>query len=323
MSDIEHSSYPTDKDTATSAGNNVGDEISVSSGNGDAPGAENTPCNDIKPPCWHLIKIRWLRRTLKVLGYILLVLLILPWLVYIPPVQTFLKNVACNIAAQKTGMKISIDRFRLRFPLDISLDGIVVIEAKGDTMVRAGEAQVDVSLLPLLKLDVQTKKLRLLDGYYRMVSEDSSMITKVYAADLTAGPGTGANIPTGDIALDRVTLKGGRLDLYMNVWKQKPTPPQPGTFRITANTLLLENFAFNMSMLPTIDTLSVQSRRVEVHGGVIDLRKNYIEVNSAALDCGRAVYITPTAEYVKNHPAPPPSPYPSVPIVTTCSRRSA
>ncbi len=268
-----------------------------------------------KQPKKHLIKITWLRRTLKTVAGILIFLIILPWLIYIPPIQTLLKDIACSQINKSTGMQVAIERLRLRFPLDVSLDGVCVVEATGDTMVRAQTADVDVKLLPLFKLDVQVKKLRLVEGYYRMVNKDSSMIMKIYAPFFEASPGTSANIKESLINLDDVTLRGGRLDLFMDVWKAKPEPPTPGEFIIKANRLHLHDFTFSMSMLPTIDSLGLYARNLELEGGLVDLKNNLIEIQKAAIAGGSATYITPTAQYVATHPAPPPSPYKSAPLV--------
>lgn len=262
----------------------------------------------------HFIKITWLRRTIKVFLSILVFFVILPWLLYIPCVQTLVKDIACNQLYKSTGMKITIDRFRLRFPLDVSLDGVSVVEASGDTMVRARTADVDVKLLPLLNLDVQVKKLHLADAYYRMLSEDSSMLLKVYAPYFDATPGASAGIKQSLINIDEATLRGGRLCLLMDVWKSKPKPPQPGTFIIKARKLHLQDFTFAMSMLPTIDTLSLKARTIELEGGLVDLKNNLIEIQKAYLNSGSATYITPTAQYIATHPSPPPSPYKSEPI---------
>lgn len=258
---------------------------------------------------------RWLRVSLRTLACILVFLLLLPVLVYIPPLQTLLKNIACSQISSATGMDVSLQRFRLRFPVDVSLDDLTVIEATGDTMVHARTAEIDIKLLPLFHLDVQVKKLRLDDGYYRMLSKDSSMLLKIHAPYFDASPGTSADISRSLINLDEVTLRGGRLDLYMDVWKSKPEPPSPGVFVINANKLRLEDFTFSMSMLPTIDSLGLYAKSMEVEGGLVDLKNNLIDIRKATLAGGSATYIVPTAEYVKSHPAPPPSPYPSTPII--------
>jgi len=270
-----------------------------------------------KPAKRHLIRPAWLRRVLKTLGVILLIILLFPVAVYIPPVQTFLKGVACNVIRKSTGMDVRIESFRLKFPLDVSLRGVSVVEATGDTMVRAGELIADVKLLPLLHSDVELKRLRLLDGYYRMVAPDSSMIMALKAGLLDVSPGSSANISTMDINLDKAILEDGSLSLYMDVWKKKPTPPDSVTpttpMVIRANALQLNRFTFAMSMLPTIDTLTLKASGLHLEKGVVDLGKNTVTAASLTASKGDFTYITPTAEYVKTHPAPidtitPPSP---------------
>ncbi|MDE5975101.1 MAG: hypothetical protein K2G69_00985, partial [Muribaculaceae bacterium] len=145
---------------------------------------KETPKEDPKKKKKHLIRPKWLRVTLKTLFWIILVVLLIPVLLYVPPVQTFVKDIACNMVKKSTGMDIGIEKFRLKWPLDVSLQGVTVVEATGDTMVFAKEVVADVKLRPLLKLDVDINRLMLIDGGYRMVSPDSSMILKVVAGRL-------------------------------------------------------------------------------------------------------------------------------------------
>ncbi len=283
------------------------------------PSSGSTPSSKKeKPAKKHLIKTVWLRRTLKTLMWMVIAVLLLPVLLYIPPIQTFVKNIACNVVKKSTGMDVSIDAFRLKFPVKVSLEGVTVLDQHGDTMVRAREALVDVRPLPLLKLDVRLKKLLLRQGYYRMVSADSSMVMKIRAGLLEADDKSYADIGKSEIALNRALLRDGDVQLYMNVWKKKPVPEdtvKSTPFLIRANDIRLENFTFGMSMLPTIDTLRLKSKNVALKGGVIDLRKNSIGWKLAAMSDGEATYLTPTPEYIAAHPAPPSEPSSGPPMV--------
>ncbi|MDE6340323.1 MAG: hypothetical protein K2K97_11135, partial [Muribaculaceae bacterium] len=157
------------------------------------PVAENTSDQNVeKKGKRHLIHPTWLRRLCKTLLGIIIVVVLIPVLLYIPPVQTFVKNQACKIVEKSTGMKVEIGKFRLKFPLDVNLDNVLVLDQHADTMVRAQRAIVDVKLMPLLKLDVQIKKLLLEEGYYRMVSPDSSMIMSVAAGFMEVDGGSSA-----------------------------------------------------------------------------------------------------------------------------------
>lgn len=281
------------------------------------PAEDGAPQKPGKPAKRHLIKPKWLRIILKTLGWIFVFILLIPVLIYIPPVQTLLKNIAAKVVYEQTGMKVKIDCFRLKFPVDVSLQGVTVWDVAGDTMVNAREAIADVKLRPLFSLDVKLNRLKLLDGYYRMVSPDSSMIMKIRAGLLDVDGKSSANIKTSTILLNKAMLSDGSVSLYMNVWKKKPTPPdsvKPSTpFLIKANDLKLSNFTFAMSMLPTIDTLSFHTRSLDLRKAVIDLGKNEVTAGYLAGADGNFTYLAPTPEYVRTHPAPidtisPPSP---------------
>ncbi len=272
----------------------------------DIPGGEDS----VKEGNWkkrsHWIKVTWLRRTLKSLMWIVLSVIFMVVLLYVPPVQDFVKNVACGYVYKSTGMRIQVDRFRLRFPLNLSLQGVTVLDQHADTMVNAREVIADVDLRPLLSLDVRPKKLSLVDGYYRMVSPDSSMILSVRAGRIDADDKSFANLRTSEINLNKAVVKDGDLRLFMNVWKQKPTPPDSAStpFLIKADDLRLENFRFAMSMLPVIDTMYMDAADIALRKGIVDLRSNSITASYLGVGEGSLTYIVPTAEYVKTHPAP-------------------
>lgn len=258
---------------------------------------------------------RWWKIVLKVFGWLLVVLLLVPLLIYIPPVQTALKDIASTVVFRSTGMKMQIGRFRLKFPLDVELDKVMVLDIAGDTMVSARKLVADVRLLPLLRLDVRISRLNLADGYYRMVSPDSSMVMKIKAGDLTVDGKSSADIRNSGIFLNKAVLKNGNVSLFMNVWKKKPSPQDSTStpFLIKANDLKLQNFTFAMSMLPTIDTLEFTAHDLQLRSGVVDLRNNIVSVARLGAEKGKVTYLTPDPAYVASHPAPvdtvsPPSP---------------
>lgn len=287
--------------------------------NPETPGSVKDP--EKKRVSRHLIRPRWLRITLKTLMWILVAIILIPVLLYVPPVQTLVKNIACKTVYNSTGMRISIDRFRLKWPVDVSLQGVSVIEASGDTMAVVREAVADVRLAPLLKMDVQVKRLDLNDGYYRMVSPDSSMILKIRAGLLTVDDRSSADMRDMRILLNKARIKDGEVSLFMDVWRQKPSPTDSTAtpFFISAARLDLENFTFAMSMLPTIDTLRFNTRSLQLRNGVVDLGKNLITARSLSAAQGDVTYLIPDSAYIKTHPAPEAKPdtvsSPAPPIV--------
>lgn len=251
-------------------------------------------------------KNKMLRRTIKAASFVLVFLLLLPVLIYIPPIQDFLKNVACNVASDATGMKISIDRFRLKFPLDIALDGVVVIESTGDTMVVAKEAIADLKLIPLFDLQIQPERLSLNHGMYRMMSADSSMLLKAQIESLSLRGENEVDLSHSIINLNKVELAGGNISLKMDVWKAKPQPEDTTATKwtIKIGEANLKDVSFAMSMLPSIDTLALHTGKIILNNALIDLNSNNISAERLISEDGSLRYLTPTPEYIATHPAP-------------------
>lgn len=269
---------------------------------------------DKKKPRKHWIKCTWLRRTLKTLMWLIIAIVLVPVLIYIPPVQTFLKNVACNVLEKSTGMKVEIEKFRLSFPLDVRLENLVVIDARKDTMVRARDLIADVKLLPLFKGDVQINSARLERGYYHMVSEDSSLYLTINAGYLKIDGGSSMNLNSQGINLKNPVLKDATVSLEMDVWKSKPdSVKEPSTMIIRSGNIRLENVTYKMKMRPYIADLGATFKKAGVKDLLVDLKNSVVSVGSVTGDGGAVTYITPTPEYVRTHPVPvdtisPPSP---------------
>lgn len=234
--------------------------------------------------------------------------ILVPILLYVPPVQTLVKNVACNVVEKSTGMKIGIERFRLKWPLDVALDGVNIIEATGDTMVYAKEVIADVKIAPLFKLDVDINELKLEEAGIRIMAPDSSMLLKLKANLIQIDDKSSVDIKTLTVDINKLLIKNADLSLNMDVWAKKNQPDTavsaPLNLKILLHDASIEDFTFGMAMLPTIDTLALVSKDVVIRNGVIDLGQNLITADYLGALDGNVTYLTPTPEYVKTHPAP-------------------
>ena len=240
---------------------------------------------------------------------IIFIVILIPFLLYVPPIQTWVKNIACNSVEKTTGMKIGIDRFRLKWPVDIALDGLTIVEATGDTMVYAKEVIADVKLAPLFKLDVDIEDLKLEEAGIRIMAPDSSMLLKLKANLIEIDDKSSVDIKTLTVDINQLLIKQADLSLDMDVWKKAAAPVDtttaaPLNLKIMLKDAKIEDFNFGMAMLPTIDTLSLITKSVEIRNGVIDLGKNLITADYLGTSDGGVTYITPTPEYIKEHPMP-------------------
>ena len=76
----------------------------------------------------HLIKNHIVRRVLKVFFALIVLVVLLPFSLYIPWVQNVAKDYACRYASESTGLDIKLNRILLEFPLNLSIEGLSVVE---------------------------------------------------------------------------------------------------------------------------------------------------------------------------------------------------
>lgn len=247
--------------------------------------------------------------TWQVLGVLLLLVVLLPFTLYIPWVQNIVKDYACERASDKTGLEITIDRILLKFPLDVSVDGLLVLDERRDTMVQAGNLTAGVAVRPLLDMTVDIDEAVLTQGRYRMVAEDSSMVLR---ADVEHCLVKGIDLDLGCNMLNLLNgeLKGGdiTLDYYPHnvVTECDTTESKPWVIR--AYHLSLEDVNYKMTMLPTIDNMVVKLHRAVLTDGVVNTGKHTVEARSLVIDSTAVDYVYPAdafaRDYAEHHPLP-------------------
>ena len=96
-------------------------------------------------------------------------LLLLMILIYVPPVQNFLRTKAVSLATEVTGMDISVGKIGLRFPLKLQVKDVEVIQPtapasaaqRPDTLLSLGLLSVRVQAWPLLRGQVEVDHVTL------------------------------------------------------------------------------------------------------------------------------------------------------------------
>ncbi len=251
----------------------------------------------------HLIKNTAVRRVLKVLMWTLIVLLSVPVLLYVPFVQDFVKDVALKEVAKSSGMVIDVDRFRLKWPLRVELDGVRVIPAPGDTMVNARIASLNVEMLPLLSLDIRVDG-HLEDVDYRLGTPDSAMYLTAAVKRFDLSPSS-YDLKNAKIDVSRAVLDGGDVTLIFNGNDTTATPSDSAAsapLTIKAAYIELRDINYRMAMLPTIDSLGANVPLAVLHDGLVDMASRRIHAGALRVDSVTAVYFTPSPEYIAAHP---------------------
>ena len=90
----------------------------------------------------------------------LVLLAILSVLLYIPPVQKWAVDTASDVLSDEMQMEVSIEKVRLKCPLDLCLNGMLAVQ-EGDTVLDAEELALSVRFIPLLSGNVEVDDVHL------------------------------------------------------------------------------------------------------------------------------------------------------------------
>lgn len=264
---------------------------------------ETAPAN---PPKKH----KWAKRLSWTIAALLLLIVLLPCALYIPWVQNIAKDWACDYVNKTTGLTVSIDRILIKFPLDVSVDGLLVLDERQDTMVMARNFTAGVKVKPLLDLRVEVGSANLKDGYYHLTSNDSSMLLTARIDECRLN-GTRLDLDHNTLDLLNGELNGGHVDLVYQPWKvvEEPDTTTSDPWRITAKRIVLNDIDYSMAMLPTIDKMDVHVQSATLEDGIVDTGLHLVDARYLAIDSVDCNYYyldeARAQEFERTHPLPP------------------
>lgn len=256
----------------------------------------------VKHRIWKILK--W------TFGILLALIIALPFLLYIPWVQNKAKDIACHYVKEKTGMDLSIGRILIKFPLDIAIDDMTLLDQHGDTMVVAKKFTANVAVKPLLDKRFEIDGAELEDGKYRLVSDDASMLLRADVKHCKLA-GTDIDLSNNKINILDGELSGGKvqLALYPHKSYEENDTTKSEPWRIQASRLVLNDIDYTMVMEPTIHRLETHLARAELRDGYLDTEQHTIDAKSLKVDSIDCKYIYRderfAAAYEQHYPTPP------------------
>lgn len=138
--------------------------------------------------------------------FVLLFLLVL--IIQIPSVQNFIKDKAVTYLEGKIKTKVSIDKFELRFPEKVILEGFYFEDQQKDTLLAGEKLFADISILQLLNNRIEINRVEI-EGLTSKLNKDKKGI---YNFDYILKAFTSAEKPKNDesipmeFSLDEVKL---------------------------------------------------------------------------------------------------------------------
>ncbi|HPQ59874.1 MAG TPA: AsmA family protein, partial [Flavobacteriales bacterium] len=145
--------------------------------------------------------LRILRRTVRVVTWVLVSLVALLVLVgvalYLPPVQSLLRNKVVAFVEERTGADVHLGRIALRFPVGLTLRDLSVADPSGDTLLAAGLIRARLSVTGLLGREIELQGVRLEGVHAHLVQHADSSFNFDFIVEGFAGSDT-VETPSAD-----------------------------------------------------------------------------------------------------------------------------
>lgn len=233
--------------------------------------------------------------------------LFLASLLYLPPVQTLIKNRAAALISQETGMCVTIGKVRLSFPLDL-LVGDIVATQDADTVVAAGQLLIDIRLLPLFsgKVDINGFELRQAKLNSRDLISDTRIegVFNLLAIDKPAV----CDLKANSIDLNRIRFSNADISVTLSDTARKDTTPsEPSPWKIKLGEARLHNTRIHLQMPGDSMRLNADIQRLRLCDALIDLRSETFKVGDIDLASRNVAYHLP---YEPKRPATGANPHP-------------
>lgn len=250
------------------------------------------------------MKRKWIRWVSWIVLTPIILFVILIVLLYIPPVQNLLRREVTAYASKATGMQIQVERIDLRFPLNLLVRGVQVIQ-QPDTLLTLESLNVHVQALPLLKGKVEVDDITLSHAAINSAGLIEGMKIKGVLGRFSL-ESHGVDLSKETAMVNQAELSDTYVQLVMNDTTASPkdtTASAPVNWKVDLHRLKLKNVSFSMQ-LPA-DTLRMAARIGEaaIDDAYADLRNQSYSLKQFTLTGSSVNYDTGTAQPVEGFDA--------------------
>lgn len=240
------------------------------------------------------MKHKFVKYFLRVLSIVAAAVVLLLLLFYLPPVQRLVIRKAESYVAKHTEMRLSVERFRLSFPLTLSIDRALLTRTQAEDTVAALRAlNVQVAFWPLLKKKVEVRRFRLSGAVVHYVDSTALGLHARIGDFSLIADGVDLKYKTAklrDIMLDDAVV---RLELGFSA-EDTTSNAKPFDWKIEAASVRLTDIGFGMTTDPRTMALDVTLPAGMVDGVGIDLGKRNVQVERILLTEGNYTFLTGT-----------------------------
>ena len=225
----------------------------------------------------------------------LLLVALVALLLYIPPVQNWCVKTVAAYASEHSGMQISVDKVRLRFPLDLGIYGVLATQPNDslpnvcDTIADARQLTASVRMLPLFRGNVVVDKLRFNDIKVNTMQLIPDTRVKGRLHQLTLHS-RGIDIANQRLALDNALIDDANIDVALADTVPPDTTSTPNHWIIDVGALRLHKTEVTLHMPGDTLQIYAKAQDMSMQGALFDLFKNSYTANRIEWSGGTLKY---------------------------------
>lgn len=242
------------------------------------------------------MKRKWIKWVSWILLTPILLFVVLMVLLYVPPVQNFLRKQATAYASQATGMQINVGRIDLRFPLNLLVRDVEVIQAP-DTLLTLASLNVHVQAMPLFKGKIEVDDITI----QRVAVNSANLIEGMQIRGVLGYfflESHGVDLANEAAVINRAELSDTHIGLILadTTTTEKPdTASAPVNWKVNLHALNLKNVSFSMQLPADSMRMAAHVGEATVNDVSADLRQQFYGLRSFLLTGASINYDTGSA----------------------------
>jgi len=242
------------------------------------------------------MKRKWIKWVSWILLTPILLFVVLMILLYVPPVQNFLRKQATAYASQATGMQINVGRIDLRFPLNLLVRDVEVIQAP-DTLLTLASLNVHVQAMPLFKGKIEVDDITI----QRVAVNSANLIEGMQIRGVLGYfflESHGVDLANEAAVINRAELSDTHIGLILadTTTTEKPdTASAPVNWKVNLHALNLKNVSFSMQLPADSMRMAAHVGEATVNDVSADLRQQFYGLRSFLLTGASVNYDTGSA----------------------------
>ncbi len=217
-------------------------------------------------------------------------------LLYVPPVQNLIRREVTAYASKATGMQIQVERIDLRFPLNLLIRGVEVIQ-QPDTLLSLESLNVRVQAWPLLKGKVEVDEVTLSRVAFNSANLIDGMEIKGVLGRFFL-QSHGVDLSNETAVINATELSDTHVQMLMNDTTTTPkdtTASAPVNWKVDLHQLKLKNVSFSMQlpadsmrMAAHIGETTIDDAQADLKNQFYGLKQFLLSGTSASYDTGAA-----------------------------------